>query len=111
MNKSLSVIRKENLAYLIDYQYGTQSMLAARLKYDGLSQATLSDILRSKRSLRYYEARALEVNLVLPHLWVDKDSWLRSVWHLVEAYRLFDKNQQGVFNNLANFVESQSTNT
>jgi len=111
MNKSLGAIRKENLDYLVDYQYGNQTMLASRLNYDGISQTTISDILRSKRSFHDFEARAFETNLVLPHLWMDKNSWLSSGWNLVEAYRLLNTEQQGVFNNLATFVEKQSTNT
>jgi|GEM_PF-4264789 len=41
MTKSLGCIEKENLEYLKDYQYGTQSMLAASIDYFGLSHATL----------------------------------------------------------------------
>jgi hypothetical protein len=108
MNKSLGVIRKENLNYLVDYQYGNQTMLASRLNYDGISQTTISDILRSKRTFHDFEVRALEIHLVLPHLWMDKNSWLSSGWYLVEAYRLLDREQQGIFNNLATFVESQN---
>lgn len=84
-------------------------MLAGRINYYDLSQPTLSDILRSKRSFHDYEARVIEKNLMLPHLWMDKDFWLKDGWELVEEYRKLTESQQNVFNKVAQFVESKCT--
>jgi hypothetical protein len=111
MKKSLGALRKENLSYLIDYQYGAQSILAARLNYQGITQTTLSDILRSKRSFHDFEARAFEKNLLLPHLWMDKDGWLESGWSFVESFRNLNDNEQELFSELALFIENRQTRT
>jgi hypothetical protein len=111
MNKSIGKIRKENLRYLIDYQYGTQSTLARILGYEGVTQTTLSDILRSKRSFHDFEARAFERNLVLPNLWMDRDDWLISGWHLVESFRSLSSKEQKIFSELALFIESTNAST
>ncbi|TNC79500.1 MAG: hypothetical protein C9356_18770 [Oleiphilus sp.] len=107
MRKNLGTVRKENLQYLIDHEYGTQSQLARSLRYEGITQATLSDILRSKRSFHDFEARAFEKYLELPDLWMDKDGWLESGWHFVASFRTLTEEERKLFNELALFIEGK----
>jgi hypothetical protein len=104
MNSNRFEIREGSLKYLV-YRYLNQSALGAKLKKYGLSQATISDIVRSKRVLSRWEARKIEEVLAIPDGWMDKEDWVRSGWHLIQAYQDLDEGGRKLFNQTVTFVE------
>ena len=102
--QNIILSRRKNLEYLIDYKYGSQSSFAAILKYPALTQPTLSDILRKKRPLHEFEARAIEDKLSIPHNWMDRDNWIYDGRELIDKYKIMTDDEKVFFNKTINFV-------
>lgn len=99
--------RRENLEYLIDYVYATQTSFASALKHTSITQPTLSDILRKKRQLHEFEARAIEVKLGIPHYWLDKANWVYEGRNLIAKYKKMTVEEKKFFNEAVAFVVSK----
>ncbi len=105
--KTIDCIRRENLEFLIDYKFGSQSSFAGRLGKTSLSQATLSDIIREKRSLHVTEARLIEQKIIIPHGWMDRNGWVKEGYSFIEKYQKMTEEEQKFFNETVEFIDKQ----
>ena len=105
MNAQIIKNRKENLSYLVDCLYGTQTALAAGLKGSSYTQSSISNLLLSKSPFYGTKARTIEIYLVIPDGWLDKKGWIRSGWPLINTYRNMNEGDRKFFNQAMSFVE------
>jgi len=95
--KGIGQIRKENLQFLTDTVFGTQQILSLRINHSNLSQPTISDILRGKRSFHDSEVRYTEQKLSIPLGWMDLDSMLANGWAVITEYQKMPKSHKATF--------------
>jgi hypothetical protein len=98
--------RKNNVQYLIDRFYGTQTAMAVDLKGTELNQSSISNLLLGKSPFWDYKARCIERCVGIPIGWLDEDEWIKQGWKFVLRYRQMNDDEKALFNETVDFMKA-----
>lgn len=103
---SIATNRRVNFDFLVN-SHGSQASLAAAVPSAGITQPMISLMLSKKRPLSKYEARNIEIDLMIPNGWLDRLN-LRDAWKLWRNFRELPPESRALFNEMQAFVDQKA---